>query len=106
MGKFSRDKGARVERALIKLLQDKGFAAERVPLSGAMHGRFGSDISMPLLGKDLRVEVKCRANGFNRIYKWLEGSDAVILRADRSIPLLILPLSVAAEYALLLEKHK
>lgn len=106
MGKAQRDKGARVERALIKLLQDKGFAAERVPLSGAMHGRFGSDISMPLLGKDLRIEVKCRANGFNRLYDWLAGSDALIVRADRSPPLLIMPLATAAEYALLLEKNK
>lgn len=106
MGKFSRDKGARIERALIKLLQDKGFAAERVPLSGAMRGRFGSDISMPLLGKDLRIEVKCRANGFNRLYEWLEGSDAVILRADRSAPLLVMPLSTAADYAALLEQKK
>src|SRR5258708_31262434 len=106
MGKAQRDKGARIERALIKLLQDKGFAAERVPLSGAMRGRFGSDISMPLLGKDLRIEVKCRGNGFNRLYHWLAGSDALIVRADRNKPLLIMPLATAAEYALLLEGKK
>jgi hypothetical protein len=41
-----------------------GFAAERMPLSGAAGGRFGADLSVPLLGADRRVEVKCRGNGF------------------------------------------
>jgi Holliday junction resolvase len=49
-GRRSRDKGNRAERAIVRLLQDRGFAAERVPLSGAAHGRFGGDASMPLLG--------------------------------------------------------
>jgi Holliday junction resolvase len=40
MGKKSRDKGARIEREMVHALQDEGFAAERVPLSGAMRGRF------------------------------------------------------------------
>jgi hypothetical protein len=47
MGKLSRNKGNRVERALVAALQDNGFAAERVPLSGAARGRFGGDVSVP-----------------------------------------------------------
>jgi len=46
-GRASRDKGNRTERAIVRLLQDRGLAAERVPLSGAMRGRFGGDISVP-----------------------------------------------------------
>jgi Holliday junction resolvase len=49
MGRASREKGNRIERALVALLQEAGFAAERVPLSGAARGRFGGDISIPLL---------------------------------------------------------
>jgi Holliday junction resolvase len=34
MGKKSRDKGSRIEREVVHTMQDEGFAAERVPLSG------------------------------------------------------------------------
>jgi Holliday junction resolvase len=46
-GRASRDKGNRTERAIVRLLQERGFAAERVPLSGAARGRFGGDVSVP-----------------------------------------------------------
>jgi hypothetical protein len=62
----------------VRLLQEYGFAAERVPLSGAARGRFGGDVSAPLLGVDRRVEVKCRADGFREIYKWLDGADVLV----------------------------
>src|SRR5262245_29699096 len=48
-GPASRDKGNRAERAIVRLLQERGFAAERVPLSGAARGRFNGDVSIPLL---------------------------------------------------------
>lgn len=96
-GRFSRNKGARTERALVRLLQDRGFAAERVPLSGAAGGRFKGDISVPVLGDDWLIEVKCRAEGFREIYGWLAGNDALIVKADRQKPLIILPLDMAAE---------
>jgi hypothetical protein len=47
-GHASRAKDTRVDRALVSLLQEHGFAAERVPLSGAACGRFGGDVSVPL----------------------------------------------------------
>ena len=46
-GRRSRDKGNRTERALVRFLQDRGFAAERVPLSGSAGGRFAGDITIP-----------------------------------------------------------
>src|SRR5215469_9213269 len=73
-GRASRQKGNRTERALVRYLQERGFAAKRVPLSGSVRGRFGGDVSVPLLGADRRVEVKCRGNGFGRLYDWLEGN--------------------------------
>jgi hypothetical protein len=98
-GRKSRDKGNRAERAIVKRLQDKGFAAERVPLSGAAGGSYLGDISVPVLGVDRVVEVKCRANGFRELYAWLVDRDILIVRADRSEPLVVLPLKLAAEIA-------
>jgi hypothetical protein len=105
-GRSPRAKGNRVERELVHILQRYGFAAERVPLSGAMRGRFGGDLSVPLLGVDRRVEVKARANGFGRLYNWLAGRDFLIVRADRREPLVVVPLKLAAEIAALAEQAK
>ena len=105
-GKASRQKGDRNERHLVRLLQEAGLAAERVPLSGAAHGRFGGDISVPLLGVDRRVEVKCRADGFREIYKWIDGVDLLILRADYRIPLVVIRLPLAIDIAKTVEQNK
>jgi hypothetical protein len=45
------------------------------------------------------VEVKCRADGFRELYRWLIDRDILIVRADRSEPLVVLPLKLAAEIA-------
>jgi Holliday junction resolvase len=56
-GRASRRKGNRTERAIVGLLQDHGLAGKRVRLSGAARGRFGGDICVPALGRDLRGEA-------------------------------------------------
>lgn len=96
----------RTERSLVRMLQNVGFAAERVPLSGAAHGRFGSDVSVPLLGIDRRAEVKVRCDGFRELYKWLNGSDVLVVKADRHDPLVILPLRLAIEIAKAAERGR
>ena len=100
-GRASREKGSRTERAIVRLLQERGLAGERVPLSGAARGRFGGDISVPILGRDLRGEAKCRGDGggFKSLYDWIEGRDFLIIRADRSEPLVVIPLHLAIEVA-------
>jgi Holliday junction resolvase len=105
-GHASRQKGNRTERAIVRLLQERGFAAERVPLSGAARGRFGGDVSVPVLGIDRRVEVKCRNGGFRKLYKWLDGADLLIVRADRCEPLVVIPLKLAVEIATAAERGK
>jgi hypothetical protein len=105
-GRASRDKGNRTERAIVRLLQERGLAGERVPLSGAARGRFGGDISVPALGRDLRGEAKCRGNGFNRLYEWLEGRDFLVLRADRKPLLVVVTLELAAEIVAMAERAK
>jgi Holliday junction resolvase len=39
-GRRSRDKGARTERCIVNALKASGIAAVRLPLSGAVGGRF------------------------------------------------------------------
>jgi hypothetical protein len=101
-GRRPRDKGVRAERALVRFLRERGFAAEK------MSGMYkpGADISVPLLGSDRRVEVKVRSAGFRELYGWLDGRDLLIVRADRREPLLVLPLRLAAEIAAAAERVK
>jgi Holliday junction resolvase len=105
-GARHRQKGNRTERAVVRLLQERGLAAERVPLSGAARGRFSGDVSVPVLGRDLRCEVKCRGGGFRRLYDWLNGADVLILRADRRGLLVVVPIELAAEVAMAAERTK
>ena len=92
-GRRSRDKGARTERAIVRLLQGLGA----VKISGMY--KPGADISMPLLGLERAVEVKCRAAGFRKLYDWLIDRDVLIVKADRQEPLVVLRMSLAAEIA-------
>jgi hypothetical protein len=94
-GRRSHDKGARTERAVARVLQANGFAAAKI--SRAYQP--GHDIVLSLNGRDLCVEVKARAGGFQELYSWLSGRDLLIMKADRQEPLVILRLSLAAEIA-------
>jgi hypothetical protein len=105
-GTRHRRKGVRVERVVVRALQDHGLASQRVPLSGAARGRFGGGVSVPLLGLDRRVEVKARANGFRCLYDWLGDHDFLIVKADRRKPLVILPLDLATEIAVVAERAR
>jgi hypothetical protein len=104
-GRKSRDKGNRAERAIVRTLQDKGFAAERVPLSGSAGGKYCGDITVPILGRDHVVEVKVRATGFSQLYAWLDGRDLLVLRADRKEPLVVIPLALGIEIATAAERN-
>jgi hypothetical protein len=90
MGKKSRDKGAQFERETVHLFQAHGVAAERVPLSGAAGGSYTGDVSLPVLGKDVKIECKRRAAGFKSIYGWMGDNYALVVRDDRCPPLAIL----------------
>jgi len=105
-GKTPRAKGDRFERAIVRLLQDRGIGAERVPLSGSAGGRFSGDLSVPCLGRDLVVEAKSRGAGFRQLYAWLDGRDVLITRSDRREALVILRLNLAAEIAVKAEGKK
>jgi hypothetical protein len=98
-GRRPRDKGSRVERVVVNALKANGIASQRVPLSGAAGGRFAGDIVLPLMGRELCVEVKARAEGFRELYCWLNGRDVLIVKADRQEPLVIAPLRLAVDIA-------
>jgi hypothetical protein len=105
-GRRSRDKGNRTERAIVRLLQDHAFAAERIPLSGGAGGRYAGDLTVPVLGLDRRVEVKCRSGGFAQLYRWLANRDLLIVKRDRDEPLVVLPISLAIEIAKAAERGR
>jgi Holliday junction resolvase len=94
-GRQSRDKGNRTERAIVRLLQEQGIAATKI---SGLH-RPGADISVPLLGVDRAVEVKCRAAGFRQLYDWLHRRDVLIVKSDRQEPLVVVRLSLVADIA-------
>ena len=105
-GRRSRDKGNRVERAIVRALQEHGLGAERVPLSGSAGGSYVGDLTVPLLGVDRVVEVKCRAHGFTQLYDWLDSRDILVVKADRRQPLVVIPLDLAARVAMAAEAKK
>jgi hypothetical protein len=47
--------------------------------------------------------VKCRGNGFRELYRWLNGADLLIVKANHSEPLVILRLKLASEIAAIAE---
>ena len=91
-GRHSRDKGARTQRAIAKILQ-----VTAAKISGMY--KPGADISMPLLGVNRAVEVKCRATGFAQLYDWLDDRDILIVKADHKEPLVVVRLFLATDIA-------
>jgi hypothetical protein len=102
-GRASRDKGNRTERAIVRLLQDRGFAADVCRFRALPCGRFGG---VPLLGLDRRVEVKCRGDGFRELYRWLDSADFLSVKCDRGEPLAMVALELAAEIAAMSERGR
>jgi hypothetical protein len=96
MGKFSKDKGARVERDFVNRLNREGIAAKRVPLSGAMPN-YKNDIVIPWLGGEIDGEIKARADGFKEIYKWIQPVKVLFIKANRKEGLAVMRLKDFAE---------
>ena len=103
MGKASRDKGLRRERAIVEIHTKSGLRAERVPLSGASHYRGnGADVDLYVRGAaPVKAEVKARGegSGFRTLERWLGDNDALFLWRDRAAPFVVLPLHVWLEVA-------
>jgi hypothetical protein len=89
-------KGRRVEQELVRQLIECGLVCVRVALSGAAGGKFTGDIHLEVRGRTCRVEVKARRE-FRTLQTWLARTDLFLLKADRQ--LVILPLPLFAELA-------
>lgn len=88
MGKMSRNKGARVEREIVKKHTEAGIVARKVPLSGAMKGYPGDVV----VADHFRCEVKARKNGqgFATLEKWLGENHLLFLKRDRQNPMVVM----------------
>lgn len=77
-GRLSRRKGNRTERAIVCLLQDRGVAGERVPLSGAARGRGDAD-AVELIN-ELHRRRRLMESGVRR--STARGNNPLTLRAQ------------------------
>ena len=99
-GRASKQKGNRGERHIVNLLREAGLVANRLPLSGAMRGKYGGcDVTAVLFDREHRLEIKHHANGFQRLYAWLKPVDMLVVRCDHGEPLVVLPLQTLIELA-------
>ncbi len=103
MGKASRDKGLRRERAIVDVHRKSGIHVERVPLSGAL-GYRGNDADVDLYVRGaapVKAEVKARGDGagFKTLLRWLGSKDALVLIQDRTVPLVVVRLDIWLEVA-------
>jgi len=98
-GARSRRKGYRTEARIRAIALAAGLECRRVPLSGAAPG-WGDDL---VIGSR-SFEVKARAQGFRRLYRWLGTRHfGVIVVADREEPLLVVRVADFFEHCVLLE---
>jgi len=96
MGKMQRNKGARVEREMVKYLQEHDISCERVPLSGAMHYQGnGADIDIYSENLHLKAEVKSRKESLWKSQeKWLGDNDVLILKSNNQEPYVFMPINI------------
>jgi len=88
-GRRSSNKGARTERAMVRLLLGHGLPARNVSV---MYKR-GEDLRVVVGDVEHSVEVNCRAADR------LDGRDLLIVKTDRQKPLVVLRMSLATEIA-------
>ena len=89
----SRQKGDRFERQCVHDLGALGVSAERVPLSGAAGGSFGSD----LIVAGHKIECKTRKRAWTDLFGWLPGNHALFIKADRTDTLVVMSLETFAD---------
>ncbi len=100
MPNASKRKGDGFEREVVAILQNHGIAAEKIPLSGAIKGgSFEGDIDCPVRGIDRKLECKRRARAFGTLYGFLGTNFAVVVRDNRTPPLVLMRLDDFAELA-------
>ncbi len=85
-------KGARIEREIKALFEQAGFQVVR---SAGSHTDTDLYIYNKEIGISLEVQVKARKS--LQVYAWLSSADALVLKADRKEPLIVMPLKTFLE---------
>lgn len=88
----SKQKGDRFERSAVETLNAHGLEAKKVPLSGAMAGWKG-DIHFKEQGIAKVLECKSRKSGFKTLRTMLGDSDRLLVKDDRTEPLMVMRFS-------------
>ncbi len=96
MGKFSRDKGKRFERACVIAAKAFGLDARRTAPNQASADAEESDVL--IAGR--KCECKHRENISKELWAWREGNAVVLLKRNNHEPLAVL--SMVDYFALLL----
>lgn len=90
MSSKSRRKGSGYEKEIERGHLALGIQASKMPLSGALGGKYSGDVQIAgLIG-----ECKRRRKGYSSLYKALEqggGSDVLFVRDDNRETLVVLP---------------
>jgi len=88
MGKSQRDKGARVERQILRMFTNAGFKGERVGFLPWMgHDRQGD---LHIEGKTYEIKARKKGEGFKMIETWLGDNYGLVLVANNKEPLIVL----------------
>lgn len=95
----SKRKGSGYELEIVRDLQELGLAAEKMPMSGQLGGKYSGDVSVPVQGQDWRAECKRRAREFGRINGYLGSNDVLFCRDDRSRTLVVMTIDQFARLA-------
>jgi len=102
-GLKSRSKGYRNEAAFVKRMNNMGFGAQRMPLSGAL-GQvggmdLGGDVKLWTIDGEYRVECKALKNGWVTLYRWLspDNIDFLSLKANNKPGLIVMTEETFAE---------
>ena len=107
--KNARRKSYKQETALVDLLQETGFAAEKIrdQEGRAKDTTESGDVSVPLCGRDYTIECKHHKDGFQKVYAAIEGADiAVIKQNHKRDSLVIVRLSTWLEHIKLAESYR
>jgi len=92
-------KGTRIENEIVALYKKEGYDAYRQPMSGAIVG-FPHDVIVKDLHEGTNIEVKARKNGegFTQLERWKGNSDILILKRDRTSPMVVMDWELYKQY--------
>lgn len=79
-------KGSRVERQIRKIFEQAGFNVVRSA------GSLGES-DLYVYNKEISLSIQVKARKTLQLYSWLGNADALVVKADREEPLIVLPLS-------------